>query len=168
MFWSCCDCSWRMRRSAISCWCSLLAARAGAAVSTMAPASRTPKILCVIGSLCGDDEMRAAILLVRALVMARVERELLAVAHSAESIGRNAERHQVGARGDRAALPQCQIVLGGPAFVAVTFDRDGPRRVAFQDCRVLIEGLLAGRAQVAAVELEEDRFERRCLVQIVE
>src|SRR4051812_46930470 len=159
-FCSCCDCSWRMRRSAISCWCSLLAARAGAAARTIAAASRLARIFCVIDSLCGDHEVGAPVLLVRSLVMAGIERELLAVADGPQPIGRNAERHEVGARRDRAPLSQSEIVLGGPALVAMAFDGHAPRRITLQQRRVFVEHLLAWGAEIAAVELEEHRLQR--------
>src|SRR5437899_2603929 len=105
------------------------------------PATSAPRSFCVIGSLRGDDEMRAPVLGERRFVVAWIERELLAVAHGSQPVGGNAERHEVGARGDRPALAQCQIVLGGPAFVAVSFDRHGPAWKTFQQRRILIEPL---------------------------
>ena len=66
--------------------------------------------------------MRTAILRVRGFIVARVERKLLPVAHGAQPIRGDAERHQIRARRHGATLAQCQIVLGGPAFVAVTFN----------------------------------------------
>src|ERR1700681_201496 len=112
-FCSCCDCSCSMRISAIICACSLLAASAGVAIATArASPSRAKDSLFVMAlSLRGDDEMRAAVLGERRIVMTRIERELLAVAHRAEPIGRNPERHQIGARGNRPPLAQRQIVL---------------------------------------------------------
>src|SRR2546429_2793205 len=121
-----------MRRSAISCWCSLLAANAGEDAARRMPATSAPRILCVIGSLRGDDEMRAPVLGERRFVVAWIERELLAVADGSQPIGGDAEGHEVGARGDRPALAQRQIVLGGPALIAVPFDRYGPAGIAFQ------------------------------------
>src|SRR5262249_59020433 len=87
--------------------------------------------------LRGDDEMRAPVLRVRRFVVARIEGELLAVAHGAQPVARDAERDEVRARGGGAAFAQRQIVLGGAALVAVSFDRDGPGAIALQHFRVL-------------------------------
>src|SRR5712692_7561234 len=125
-FCTCCDCSCSMRMSAIICCTSLLAASAGVAMATArARPSRAKDNLFVMAlSLRGDDEMRAAVFRERRILMTRIEREFLAVAHRAEPIGRNPERQQVGACGDCPLFAQRQIVLGRPAFVAVAFDRD--------------------------------------------
>src|SRR5258708_734061 len=96
-----------MRRSAIICWCSLLAAYAGdAPTRRIPPTSRAPKDLSVISSLRGDDEMRAAVLRERALVMTWIEREFLPVADGPQPIRGNPQRDEIRARGNRAALAQ--------------------------------------------------------------
>src|SRR5438552_17318767 len=134
-----------MRMSAASCWCSLLAADAGAGnpVATTKLATKARKheskrflvfsrfrglipsasIWPVISpfpesSFGGNHEVRAAVLLPRGLVVPGIERELLAVAHRPQPVGGNAKRHQVGACGDGAPFAQCQIVLGGATLVA--------------------------------------------------
>src|SRR5206468_11849883 len=112
-----------MRMSAINCWCSLLAADAGAA----APQSRSPMTtassFCVIAhSLRSDHEMRPPVLRARGFGVRRVERKLFAVAHRPQPIAADPERHQVGARVDGAPLTQRQLVLGAPALVATTSD----------------------------------------------
>src|SRR5437667_7789898 len=148
MFCSCCACSCSMRISAISCWCSLFAARAGTAAMTR-PATRiTRRMVCLIGSLRGDDEMRPAVLRPGAFVMTGIEREFLAVAHGAEPIGGNTQGHQIRAGGDGPPLAQCQIVLGGPAFVAVSFDGHRPGRIFLEDDGVLLERFLRGWRQI--------------------
>ena len=48
--------------------------------------------------------------------------KLLAVADRLDAVGRDAERHQVVARRDRAALAERQVVFGRAALVAVAFD----------------------------------------------
>src|SRR5258706_1943155 len=123
----------------------------------MTTASHTQKNVCFISSLRGDDEVRATVFRERGLVIPGIERELLAVADRAQAIGGDAQRHEIGARRDRAALAQCQIVLGRPALIAVTFDRYGPAWVLLQKRRVLVQRLLAGAVQFTAVELEEHR-----------
>src|SRR5262245_36451261 len=96
---SSCDCSWSIRMSAIICRVSLSAADADEGSAVTATASATAGKKCFMGSLRCDDEMRAAILDVRALVVARIEWKFLAVAHGAQPVGRNAERHEVSAGG---------------------------------------------------------------------
>src|SRR5262245_6876542 len=158
-----------MRSSAISCGCSLLAAETGAARPISRTAVTMASSFCVIAySLRGDDEMRPAVLRERHLRMARIERELFAIAHRAQALRADPERHQIRTRVDRAPFAQCQIVLGGPALVAMALDRDGPGAVALQYDRVLVEDLLRRSRQLVAVVLEEHRLERRVLVQILQ
>src|SRR5439155_11245427 len=139
-----------MRMSAASCWCSLFAARAGAAASIIArhtathPFTPIVRVWAVIGetriaSFCRDDEVRAAVLGPRGLVVSRVERKFFAVAHRTEAIGGDAERDQIRARGDGAPLAQRQIVLGRAALVAVAFDRHAPARILLQHGGVGVE-----------------------------
>ena len=75
--------------------------------------------------------MRAAVLRPRALRRARIERKLLAVAHRAHAVGRDAERDQIVVRRQRAPLAERQVVFGRAALVAVALDRDLPRRYFF-------------------------------------
>src|SRR5580693_1064679 len=97
-FCICCDCSCRMRRSAIICCCSLLAASAGvvAANATARTRTATETLLVMVGSLCGDDEMRPAVLRECGFIVARIEWEFLAVADVAQPIGGDSKRDQVG------------------------------------------------------------------------
>src|ERR1051325_339761 len=104
--------------------------------------------------------MRAAVLRPGAFVVSGIERELLAVAHRAKPIGADADRDEIGARGDRPAFAQRQIVLGGPAFVAMSLDRDGPAWILLQHRGVVVEELLRFGRQLVAVEREEYRLER--------
>ena len=76
---------------------------------------------------------------------AGIEREFLAVAHGAHARRRDAERDQIVAGGERAALAERQVVFGRAAFVAVAFDRDLPRRVFLQHAGVLLQVRLAAR-----------------------
>src|SRR5206468_5442239 len=155
-----CACSCSMRISAISCWCSLFAADAGAAAMTRPATTTARRMVGFISSLRGNDEVRAPVLGIRGLVMPGIERELLAVAHRAEPIGRDPQRYQIGACGNRPPFAQRQIVLGGPAFVAVPSDGDRPGRVFPQNGRVLLERLLTLRRQIAAVVLVHHRLEQ--------
>ena len=84
--------------------------------------------------------------------MAGIEREFLPVAHGLEAIRGNAQRSQVGDRGSRASIAQCQIVLGGPALIAMAFDGDDPRGILFEHGRVGVEHGLAGRIDLVTVE----------------
>src|SRR6478752_4318413 len=140
-----------MRMSAIICRCSLSAAESGvtAAPASMTPAAieKTVRVFMVL--LRSDDEVRSPIFHVRRFVVACIERELLPVTDGLQPIGRDAERHEVSPRGDRAALAQGQIVLGGSPLIAVSFDGHGPAGVAFQGFRVLFERRLRRSAQLA-------------------
>src|ERR1044072_8422638 len=73
--------------------------------------------------------------------------------------GEDAGRHEMAPRRDGAPLSQRQIVLGGPALVAVAFDGDGPRRVALQQRGVFVEDFLNRGAESALCEREEHRLE---------
>src|ERR1700730_10795394 len=117
-------------------------------------------VCLMLMSFRSDDEVRAPILDVRVLVVTGLERKLLAVAHGAEPIGGDAERYQIRARRDRPPFAQCQIVLGGSALVAVSFNRDGPAGVPLQDGSVGIEDSPGVARELAAVVLEEHRLER--------
>src|SRR5881396_2105417 len=126
-----------MRMSAIICCCSLLAAAETAGVprarAASASAKNGPKIVFVITlSLGSDDEMRAAIFRPRVFVVPRVEGEFFPVAHRPQSIGWDAERHQVRAGGNGPSFSQCKIVLGRASLVAVAFDCDVPGGVFLQ------------------------------------
>src|SRR5690606_23031855 len=52
----------------------------------------------------GDHEVRATVFRPRLFVVPGVERELLAVADGTRALGRDAERDEVGFRGEGAAL----------------------------------------------------------------
>src|SRR6266545_2426305 len=104
--------------------------------------------------------MGAPVLGERRFVVARVEREFLAVADDAQPVGRNSLSDEIRARRHRPALAQRQIVLGGSTLVAMSFDRYRPAGIALQQRRVLVERFLAGRADVASVEFVEHWFER--------
>src|ERR1041384_7980594 len=101
--------------------------------------------------------MGAAVLRVRRLVVPRIEGELLAVAHRAQSIGADPERDEIRPRGAGPALTQRQIVLGGSALVAMTFDGDRPGGILLQYAGVLVERLLTLGGQLVAVEREKHR-----------
>src|ERR1700730_7118153 len=108
-----------MRMSAISCWCSLLAAAAGAGSAAARPIARTAADSLILiskprsrtsqtsgTSLRGDHEVRASILREGGLVLPGIERELLAVAHRPQPIRRDAQRDEIRARGQCAAFAQ--------------------------------------------------------------
>src|SRR6478609_2198159 len=85
-----------IRTSAAICWCSLSRARAapGSSARMQTRSGRVDVLMAV--SLRRHHEMRATVLLERGLVVARVERKLLSIAHRLEPVGRDAERDQVG------------------------------------------------------------------------
>src|SRR6266542_6823488 len=108
--------------------------------------------------------MAAAILGPGVFRVIRIERELLAVAHGAEPFGGDAERYQISARRQRTPLAQGEVVLRGAALIAVAFDRHDPGAVLLQDLGVGRERLLTFGGNLGAVEIEEDRLQRRRLV----
>src|SRR5436190_18086622 len=128
---------------------------------------RRSKFAVSCASLRGDDEMCPAILRVRRLVVSRIEGELLPVTDDAQTVAGDTERDEIRARRRGAALAQRQIVLGGPALIAVPFDRDGPAGVALEHARVLVEHALPVSTEIAAIELEKDRLQRRVAIEVV-
>src|SRR5436190_3622677 len=143
-FCSCCACSWSIRISAIIWRVSLSAARAGVAGTAAASVSAAATIVFFMVAIlfCGDDEMRAAVLRVRVFIVAGVKGEFLAVADRSEAFLGNPERHEICARRDGPPFAQCQIVLGGPPFVAVAFDGDRPRRILLENRRIFLKSCL--------------------------
>src|SRR3954469_2808829 len=111
--------------------------------------------------------MRPPVLRECPLIVTRLERELLPVTDDAEAVGGDAERDEICARRDGAPFTQRQIVLGRAALVAVTFDGDGPGRVALQRRRVGVQHRLRVAGELAAVVLEEDRLQRRVAIEVV-
>src|SRR5262249_59096080 len=139
---SCCACSWSMRTSAINCCSARLWANTGDADMTSAPAASDPTIFFMASSLRRDHEMRAAVLRPGRFIVPRVERELLAVAHGPDAIARNAERDEVRLHRYRPPLAERQVVLGRAALVAMSLDRNHPRRIFAQRRRIaLYDGL---------------------------
>ncbi len=150
----------------------MLAADSGAPrAATSTTASRTLESLCLISSRSfrGDDEVRTAVFGPRRFVMARIERELLAVADGAQPVGpecpakRDTRRAVTARRSPNARLysavprsSQC------PSIVTVQVG------VAFQQRRVLFECLLVRGAELAAVQLVVDRLQWRIPVEVVE
>src|SRR5688572_32800700 len=101
--------------------------------------------------LAGDDELRPAVLRPRRFVVPRIEWKLLAVADRAQPVGRDAERHKIVARCERAALAERQVVLCRAALVGVPFNRNHPRRIFLENLRVRVQRLLACAIDVGAV-----------------
>src|SRR5512140_2027162 len=66
-----------------------------------------------------QDEVRAAVLRPRRLVVTRIQRLFLAETYRGERRLRNAEGHEVGHHGRRASLAQRHVVLRGAALVAM-------------------------------------------------
>src|SRR3712207_7527828 len=71
----------------------------------------------------------------------RSEGEFLAVADDADALGGDAEGHEVALRGGRAPLAERQIVLRGPALVAVRSEEHTSELQSRQYivCRILLE-----------------------------
>jgi hypothetical protein len=58
---------------------------------------------------------------------------------------------------ERPPFSQREIVLGAPAFIAVTFNRNRPRGVLFEHGGIAIKHALTLGREIAAVEFEEYR-----------
>src|SRR5437588_5346181 len=109
--------------------------------------------------------MRAPVLPVRRFVVSRIEREFLAVTHCPQPVGRNPQRNEVSSSSYRTPFAQCQIVLSGPALVAVPLNRYRPGGIPFEYGSRLIQYRLRRRSELGAVILEKNRFERRVAIQ---
>src|SRR5215217_1984291 len=158
--WSCCDCSWSMRMSAIICSCSRFGAAAAGTASngTRQVATKSGQALRMVDLLRllgGHDEMGPAVLRPGFFTVPGVERELLAVAHDLDAIGGDSERYQVVACGDGSSFAEGQIVLGGAALVAVALDADLPGRIPAQQVGIGLQHLLPLGVHFRQVEAVE-------------
>src|SRR6266436_1449790 len=79
--------------------------------------------------------MAAAILLPASLAVFHAERLLLAETDGAETIGRDAQGHEILFDGVGAAIAQAEVVFGGGALIAMAFDSGFDRRVLLQEVR---------------------------------
>src|SRR6266704_1604902 len=85
--------------------------------------------------------MAATVLLPATFVVLHAERLFLAVADGAQPVCGNSERDDVLLHGAGAAIAETQIVFGGAALVAVSFDGRLDLRVVLQEIRGFRERL---------------------------
>src|SRR5580704_10072504 len=106
--------------------------------------SRAPSPGVVCNALVLVHEMAAAVLLPAAFVRLCAERLFFAVAVRFDAVATDSRLnkrvlHSVGAAGSEG-----QIVLGGAAFIAVTFDGDVNSCVLLEELRIGLDRRLVG------------------------
>src|SRR5947209_770777 len=98
--------------------------------------------------------MAATVLLPATFVVLHAEGLFLAVADGAQPVCRNSERDKVLLHGAGAAIAVAQIVFGGAALVAVSFDGHLNLRVVLQEIRGFRERLAGIGTNVRFVVIE--------------
>src|ERR1700675_88689 len=102
--------------------------------------------------------MPAAVLLPAALVRLRAERFFLAVTDRLNTTGIHTRLRQSILNRVGATVAQCQVVLGGTPFVAVSLDGELNGRVLAQELAVALHcGLLVGPDPIRVI-IEVDVF----------
>src|ERR1700758_5198402 len=100
--------------------------------------------------------MTTAILLPASFVAFGAERFFLAVADRLDAAGADAERGQGALDGARTLIAQRQVVLGGTALVAVSFNREVHVRMLREELRVGLDRGLLVAANVGLVVVKVD------------
>src|SRR5260370_30064215 len=95
--------------------------------------------------------MAAAILLPASLGVLHAEGLLLTEADGAHTVGGDAQRHEILLDGVGTAIAEAEVVFGGAALVAMTFDGDFDRRVLLQEVRSRRERRTSVRTNVGLV-----------------
>src|SRR3989442_600113 len=98
--------------------------------------------------------MAATVLLPATFVVLHAEGLFFAVADGAQPVRGNSERDDVLLHGAGAAIAEAQIVFGGAALVAVSFDGHLNLRVVLQEIRGLRERLAGIGTNVRFVVIE--------------
>src|SRR5579862_4427792 len=107
-------------------------------------------------SLLLVDEMAAAILLPTSFVAFGAERFFFAVADRLDAAGADAKRGQSGLNRARALIAQRQVVLGGTALVAVSFNREIHVRMLSEELRIGLYRRLLVSANVGLIVVKID------------
>src|SRR5450432_3647540 len=102
--------------------------------------------------------MAAAILLVAIIRRLHTERLLLTKADGIQAVSRDAEGDEVLLGGTGAAIAQSQVVFGGAALVAMTFDGDFNLRIVAKEIRGAGQRGAGVGANVGFVEIEVGVF----------
>src|SRR5579859_1623321 len=110
-----------------------------------------------------NREFIAAVLRPGILVVAGVERPLLAVRDGLDAAGIDPMAHEILLGGVGAAIAQGEVVFVGPALVTVAGDLHPQRRILLQYRDLLVERLLIAGENVRLVEIEVDHHGERRL-----
>lgn len=86
---------------------------------------------------------------------AYVEWEFLSVTDGPQSILRNTCSDQVITRRQRASFAQCEVLLRVPCVIGVTFDRDSPGRILFQNRCIAVEDSSCLRADACTIWIKK-------------
>ncbi len=86
----------------------------------------------------------------------RAERALFAVADRLHALSLDPEVLKIAGRRIRPLLAEGEVVLVGPAVVAVAFDREALLRAGLEKLRHLAQGFAGLAAEFRAVEIEVD------------
>src|SRR5271167_4031591 len=100
--------------------------------------------------------MATAILLPTSLIGFGAERLLLAVADRLDIAGADPTLRQRVLHGTRPAVAQSQVVLRGPALVAVSLDHEMDVGMLRQESDIGLQGTLLIRANIGFVVIEVD------------
>src|SRR6266498_2952662 len=119
------------------------------------------------GGLARDRELGPAVALPAALVRFVADLDLLAVGDRLQPVGGHPEGHDVVVGALGAPLPEREVVLDGPALVAVPFDRDPEEVESLEHFRVLAEDRPVALADVGLVEVEVDLAEEAHAVDLI-
>src|SRR6266571_2219022 len=119
------------------------------------------------GGLARDRELGPAVALPAALVRFVADLDLLAVGDRLQPVGGHPEGHDVVVGALGAPLPEREVVLDGPALVAVPFDRDPEEVESLEHFRVLAEDRPVALAEVGLVVVEVDLGEEAHAVDLV-
>jgi hypothetical protein len=108
----------------------------------------------VVLGLVGLDEVADAVALPAFFVALGAKLFFLAEARGVETVGGNAELHEVILNGRGAAIAEDQVVFGGAALVAAALDGHFDLRILAQEVRGLAESVAGIGADVGFVEVE--------------
>src|SRR6266498_230167 len=100
------------------------------------------------GGLARDRELGPAVALPAALVRFVADLDLLAVGDRLQPVGGHPEGHDVVVGALGAPLPEREVVLDGPALVAVPFDRDPDEVESLEHLREGDRAVLGKNAEV--------------------
>src|SRR5688572_1322173 len=100
--------------------------------------------------------MGAAVLRPRGLVARGIEGPFLSIGDGGQPVSGDAEVDEIVAGGAGALLAEGEVVIGGPALVAVALDGDFRRAMVLHPQRMFLEDAprLVGEASLVVVEVD--------------